>query len=352
MSSGAFARLGTFTYSNDTYARANNYTLGLSENEKKTYNSIPETGAAQQFRINAIKDRFPQYADSSMYDAPASSDPEMQEAMNKMSVLFKLSDPIYVSTLDSVEVTNLIDEGKAIGLEDIIGNAPADAAQLSEYLSKSLLDDPAKSQEAYYAYMSTSMQGIGGVNYDGNIPTYGAWLNMTDSVAMGNLSAEEIDANHYFDGDTGIFPNTTIESAVNDAPSASSAAETTMPETSSTPTVETTTPASNTTPSANTSSSANIQNSETENSGSSTWGCIKNTVSTVFTTVKNVVYSMGALVINTVKGFVGQFTNKSDETTKTATATTQVDRGAQASAALGTSADSPTAGADWEPDSM
>lgn len=338
MSNGAFTRFGTFTYSNGVYARANNYTLGLSDNEIKTYNSIPETGSAQQFRMNAIKDRFPQYADSSMYDAPVSSDPEIQEAMNKMSILFKISDPIYLNTLDSVEVENLIESGQKMGLEDIIGNAPDDVTQLSDYLSKSLLDDPAKSEEAYLTYTSTSMAGIGGIDYGNNAPTYGAWLNMADSIATGNLSPEEIDANHYFDGSVGTFPGTAVETPdtpFNDAPSTN-------------PTV-TTEPA--TAPSADTPTSTDTPASENENSGTSAWNNIKNTVANVFTTVKNVVCSMGTFVINTVKNIVGQFTDKTDEAAKNDT-TVQVDRGAQASAALGTSSDSPTVSADWEPDSM
>ena len=124
-----------------------------------------------------------------------------------------------------------------------------------------------------------------------------------------------------------------------------------------TPAAETTAPTSETTPSTDTaapttetSGSTNAQTPETENSGASAWGCIKNTVSNVFTTVKNVVYSMGALVINTVKGIAERFMDKNDETAKTAT--TQVDRGAQASAALGTPTGGSTTSADYESDSM
>lgn len=196
-------KLDTFSYENGIGIRKN-ITFGLTQDEIKVYNGIHDTAAQQSYRENAMKDRYPQYADGTIWDAPKVFDSNVQTALNKLSTVSKLMDPIYLNMIDSAEFENLVKEAEANGAMDIITNAPTDGSvSFEQYVCDNLSDNPDTGKIAYQVYMDEWLDD----RYD-----YGSFAGPTSSASVerrdfveaiqamynGELTPEDIDEKGLF----------------------------------------------------------------------------------------------------------------------------------------------------------
>lgn len=293
---GAFSRLGTFDYVNGVYT-LHDRLIGLSQEEIDTYNSIPVTDAQESYRISALKDRFPQYADPDMYDPPELSDElspdfraSLQRAMDKMSVYFKLSDPLYLASLDSHEVDALVKEGNALGVDKIVQNTPDDPIEQAAYLNTAFSNDPAMSALAMETFMNQRTA-------DGK-HTYRDSLRLAYGVLDGQISVDQISDGYYYVGDEADGPSE--EQPSSDEPSSDSPS-------SDEPSSETPASGEDEEPD---SSSGGESPSQGESSGGSTWENIGRNIGSLFSSAKNVIVGIALWAVNKVKTVISFISQK------------------------------------------
>lgn len=293
---GAFSRLGTFDYVNGVYT-LHDRLIGLSQEEIDTYNSIPVTDAQESYRISALKDRFPQYADPGMYDPPDVTDfgSDVQSAIDKISVYFKLSDPLYLASLDSYEVDALVKKGNELGVDKIVQNTPDDPIAQAEYLRTAFSDNASVSMTAMDMYMDQRTA-------DGK-HTYRDSLQLAYGVLDGQISVDQISDGYYYvgdeaDGSSEEQPSSAAPSS--DEPSSDSPS-------SEEPSSETPASGEDEEPD---SSSGGESPSQGESSGGSTWENIGRNIGSLFSSAKNVIVGIALWAVNKVKTVISFISQK------------------------------------------